>query len=379
MPGKTTFTATTHGLSLGALLAENRMPMNNFAITSTKAYRDVMKASKQRIDRPRLSSEQDAKASDFEALAAQYRTRNEQTFIELFFLQVTHRSRNVLVNDNDQNDAEHLVWKERTFADDGMDMNICQPFQRNSLPKVSTTDDRSKQKLLDSLPRIKNPVPDRCYGLTENSFSQEELSINRLLQKFTGISCGIYHPSVVIEFGLKKPIEELEGQCARGGAALVNAVRSLRSTAGESVMADGADQDSTIYSFAITGHIAYLHVNWAFVEAGNITFHMHLVKEYSLRTGPTIMQMGAALENLLDWTVGERQTWIKGLLGKIAAKDNLVPGPTPVAMESTVDGSSIVVVETDDAGEDDDNDALAAPAPVGGTSNKKRKHDALMR
>ncbi|KAL9123658.1 MAG: hypothetical protein Q9217_006931 [Psora testacea] len=375
MPAKSTSTATTQGLSITVLLAENKMPMENLAIKSTEAYRVVMEASNVRIARERCSPDKVAKAGEFEVLAAKYKTRSEQTFIEIFFLPLTQGSRNVPVKDDNGNDTENPFWRERAWAEDGMDINICQPFLRNSLPKVDTKDDKNYKKLLDSHEQIKNPNPDRCYGLTEQAFTTEELRINHLLHKYTGISHGIYHPSIVIEFGLHKSTIELEGQCARGGAALVNAVRSVRSAAGEDIMAGGADQDSLIYTFAISGEIAYLHVNWAFVEGTSTTFHMHLVKEFSLRRGVTIMEMRSALNNLLDWTVGDRQTWIKGLLRKINARGNRVTIPTPIALESTTDDSSVVVVGNEDEREDELAIGMAASVSVGGTPNKKRKQD----
>ena len=351
------------------------MPMENLAIKSTDAYRVVMEVSNARIARERCSPDKDAKASDFEVLAAKYKTRSEQTFIEMFFLPLTQGSRNVLVKDDSGNETENPFWRERAWADDGMDINICQPFLRNSLPKVDTKGDKNYKKLLDSHERIKNPNPDRCYGLAEQAFTTEELRFNHLLHKYIGISHGIYHPSIVIELGLHKSITELEGQCARGGAALVNAVPSVRSAAGEDIMVGGADQDSLVYSFAISGEIAYLHVNWAFVEGTSTTFHMHLVKEFSLRRGPTIMEMRGVLNNLLDWTVGDRQTWIKGLLRKIDAKGNRVTVPTPITLESTTDDGSIIIVGNEDEEEDQLASGMAASTSGGGTPNKKRKTD----
>ena len=349
--------------------------MENLAIKSTDAYRAVMETSNVRIARGRHSPEKDAKAGSFEVLAAKYKTRSEQTFIDMFFSPLTQGSRNILVKDDSGNEIENPFWKERAWADDGMDINTCQPFLRNSLPKVDTKGDKNYKKLLDSHERIKNPNPDRCYGLAEETFTIEERRINYLLHKYIGISHGIYHPSIVIEFGLHKSITDLEGQCARGGAALVNAVRSVRSAAGEDIMIDGADQDSLIYTFAISGENAYLHVNWAFVEGSSTTFHMHLVKGFCLRRGPTIMEMRSALNNLLDWTVGDRQTWIKGLLQKINAKGNKLVVPTPITLESTTDDSSVMIVGNEDEREDELAGGMAASVTGSGTPNKKRKKD----
>ena len=351
------------------------MPMRDRAIKSTDAYRVVMEVSNARIARERCSPDKNAKSGEFEDLADEYKTRSEQTFIEMFFLPLTQGSRNVPVKDGSGNETENLFWRERAWADDGMDINICQPFLRGSLPKVDTKGDKNYKKLLDSHERIKNPNPDRCYGLHKRAFSTEELRINHLLHKYIGISNGIYHPSIVIEFGLHKSITELEGQCARGGAALVNAVRSIRSAAGEDIMVGGADQDSLIYTFAISSEAAFLHVNWAFVEGTSTTFHMHLVKEFSLRKGSTIMEMRAALNNLLDWTVYDRKTWIKGLLRKIDAKGNSVVVPTPITLESTTDDASIVIVENEAERVDGLASGMAASTSGVGTPKKKRKND----
>ncbi len=375
MSAKSTSTATAQGLSIRVLLAENKMPMENLAIKSTEAYHVVMEASNARITRERCSPDKDTKADEFEVLAAKYKTRSEQTFIEMFFLPLTQGSRNVLVKDDSGSETENPFWRERAWADDGMDINVCQPFLRKSLPKVDTKGDKNYKKLINSHEQIKNPIPDRCYGLAEQAFTTEELRINHLLHKYIGISHGIYHPSIVIEFGLHKSVTELEGECARGGAALVNAVRSVRAAAGEDIMVGGADQDSLIYSFAISGEIAYLHVNWAFVEGTSTTFHMHLVKEFSLRRGPTIMEMRGALNNLLDWTVGDRQTWIRGLLQKIDVMGTRAVVPTPIVLESTTDDGSIVIVGNEDEREDDLAGGVAASVSGGGTPSKKRKND----
>ena len=77
----------------------------------------------------------------------------------------------------------------------------------------------------------------------------------------------------------------------------------------------------------------------------------------------------------MDWTVGDRQTWVKGLLRKIDAKGNRVVVPTPITLESTTDDGSIVIVENEDEREDELASGVAASVSSGGTPNKKRKKD----
>lgn len=375
MSHKSTSTAaTTQGLSIAILLAMNQILMQGVSILSTDDYRTISATARTHLARERHSPEKYAKADEFSALAGKYKARSEQTFIEMFFLPLTRHARNVRIEDGDGNDVEHPLWTERPWAEDGLDINVCQPFLRGSLPKVDTRGDKNWQKLLDTHERIKNPCPDRCYGLAQEAFTMEEFRINCSLHKYTGISKGIFHPSIAIEFGLSKPIKELEGQCARGGAALVNAVRHVGLAGGEKIMAQGADRESLIYTFAMSGDIAYLHVHWAFVQGMDVTFHMHLMQEFSLRNGAGIMEMRGALNNILDWTVGDRQVWIKGLLRKIAAKGAEVSVQNTVTLESTTDDSSIVVVSNED-GWDDELTGQMPTSASGGTPNKKRKQD----
>ena len=357
------------------------MPMEDEPIQSTEAYRSVIQASEERIAPKRHSPKKDAEASEWKSLAAMYKVRSEQTFIEMFFLAVSQKTRNVQVKNNDGTVTDNPLWQERSYMDDGMDINVCQPFQRGSLPKVDPQGNKTYKKLLESHARIKNPIPDRCYGLAEKVFTSEEMHINRLLNIHTGISPLIYHPSIAIEFGLHKDTVELEAQCARGGAALVNALRSVRSAAGENIMTQGADQDSVIYTFAIKGEVAYLHVNWAFVEDDTTTtFHMHLLKEFSLRRASTIVEMRAALDNLKDWMVGERKSWIKQLLQKIIKRGVEAIVKNPVALENTTTKDSGASVagkdeEEEEEEEEEDGDAEGADSvSAGQIANKKRKN-----
>lgn len=389
MPPKSNTVPTTRGLPITSLLKANRMPMEDEPIQSSEAYRSIIQASEERIAPKRHSPEKDAKSCDWKSLAAMYKVRSEQTFIEMFFLAVSQNTRNVQVKNDDGTVTDNPLWQERSYMDDGMDINVCQPFQRGSLPKVDPQGNKIYKKLLESHARIKNPVPDRCYGLAEKVFTSEEMHINRLLNIHTGISPLIYHPAIAIEFGLHKDTIELEAQCARGGAALVNALRSVRSAAGENIMTPGADQDSIIYTFAIKGEVAYLHINWAFIEADTTTttFHMHLLKEFSLRRASTIVEMRAALDNLKDWMVGERKSWIKQLLRKIIERGVDAIVRNPVALENTTTNESGASVADEDGEEvevveDFDGDAEGANSVSAGQSqiaNKKRKHKGRTR
>ena len=81
--------------------------MENLAIKSIDVYRAVMETSNVRITQGRHSPEKDAKAGHFKVIVAKYKTRSEQTFIEMFFLPLTQGSCNVLVKDDSGNETEN--------------------------------------------------------------------------------------------------------------------------------------------------------------------------------------------------------------------------------------------------------------------------------
>ena len=61
--------------------------------------------------------------------------------------------------------------------------------------------------------------------------------------------------------------------------------------------------------------------------------------------------MRGALNNLLDWTVGDRQAWMEGLLRKIEKIGKGFIVPTTITRESTDDESSIELVHNENKSE----------------------------
>lgn len=207
------------------------------------------------------------------------------------------------------------MWEE-----DGLDVNISQPFLRESFPRINTEGKKVLQNFLNRHERIKNPTPDRVYGVAEDAFTEEENTVNNMYNKFAGLSPGLYHVGLIFEFGRDKSMEEVEAQCARGGAAAVHAARETRLAAEENIMQDGADLACVIYSFAVTPSVAHLSIHWAEIFRKRISFHMHYFQAYTLGEIEKILTMRRDLNNLLDWIFGDRKHWIKRMLKKIDAK-----------------------------------------------------------
>ena len=70
------------------------------------------------------------------------------------------------------------MWEE-----DGLDVNISQPFLRESLPRIDTEGKKVLQNFLNRHERIKNPTPDRVYGVADDAFTEEENTVNNMYNK----------------------------------------------------------------------------------------------------------------------------------------------------------------------------------------------------
>lgn len=124
------------------------------------------------------------------------------------------------------------MWEE-----DGLDVNISQAFLRKSLPRIDIEGKKVLQNFLKRHERITNPTSDRVYGVVaEDAFTEEENTVNNMYNKFAGLSPGLYHVGLIFEFGRDKSMEEVEAQCARGGAVAIYAAREIRLAAGENIM-----------------------------------------------------------------------------------------------------------------------------------------------
>ncbi|KAL9102562.1 MAG: hypothetical protein Q9163_002312 [Psora crenata] len=368
-----TESSIAQGISIEDLLRINGMPIEDPKVRGTNEFKIVHNVAKEVLGRERDSPEIGGKKKKYwKDLHEHYVNRNEQTFRDQFFIPFTSPERNV------SKDGE--TYLPRRFADDGLDCNSNQPFVRGSLPKINTHRHKSWQRLLNTHARIKNPVPDFCWGYSTEVLTRDEEIICLLYNRYTGISSGIWNPSVLAEFK-QWDLKSAKAQCARGGAALVNTNRQLALAMGKDIHELGADKESIVYSFAVAHETAQCFVHWVNVtkEGPRIvtTSHMHLVAAYSFPAGSEgIFQLRHDLNNILDWVVDTRKSWFKNLLAAIEVKD-LNEFPMTIELEDEVDN---------DEEDEDKTDGLNEAASVSGSYNlcdgqqsgasgKKRKTD----
>ncbi|KAL8905222.1 MAG: hypothetical protein Q9207_002777, partial [Kuettlingeria erythrocarpa] len=84
-----------------------------------------------------------------------------------------------------------------------------------------------------------------------------------------------------------------------------------------------ADFSTKAYSMVLQPQYAQINVHWVQVGRGeregeeSLTYHMHCVASYALNQEEQLKACRAAVNNILDWGLGERNTAIKALLNQI--------------------------------------------------------------
>ena len=134
----------------------------------------------------------------------------------------------------------------------------------------------------------------------------------------------------------------VEAQCARGAAALANAGYQMRIAAGDIVSQGGADLDTVVYSFAVTQSNVHLSTRWAGFTGQKTIFHMHFYDDYDLRKGESIMRWRHNFNNVLEWLIGDRLTWFKGILNRIIQKGQAAIIPQTIALKSATKNQSSI-------------------------------------
>ncbi len=363
-----TTSSTTGRLPIHHIFATNRMPVED--ADAQERHPEVLQWAEKIQGGDRSSITKTGSDQKIKNRSQEYADANEDTWTKMFFaaLKKETRDRNVVGE-----------WSTVQWDQDGLREVWNQLFQKNSIPKIDTSD-AATEAILNKYPRIKRPKPDITYGLSSKEFSNEMMTINRLYYEQAGICPSLWHPFCIVEANMKGRIEDAIYQCVRGGAALVNAARQLKFLSGDlKLTTSGADLLTPVFSLAAVPTSIALQVHWAEVDSkGQTWFHMHHVYTYALRNRGEGKKLRHDLNNILDWGTLSRKDDIITMLTKIS--DAHIAGtirqlPTPEVTE---------VDEDKDCG-DNDSDADVFADAIEGTDqagedgasrgDKKRKLD----
>ncbi|KAL9018170.1 MAG: hypothetical protein Q9185_004532 [Variospora sp. 1 TL-2023] len=82
-----------------------------------------------------------------------------------------------------------------------------------------------------------------------------------------------------------------------------------------------ADFSTKAYTMVLTPKYGQINVHWVQIGEGEgeeaLTYHMHCVKSYALNEQDNLKACRAAVNNILDWGLGERDKKIKALLNQV--------------------------------------------------------------
>ena len=236
------------------------------------------------------------------------------------------------MKDSRQVEMADGTWEKVSWDQDGLAEKWDQLFRKDAIPKISESNSITR-KVLESNSRIKNPKPDIVFGLQSKTFSANINTVNAAYAQFTEVCPGVWFPFLIVETAKKKPIKDAILQCARGGAAVINAMRKLNHiSGGRDLCKPGADYAFPALSLACNEDNAVLQFHWALVtSAGETIYQMHRVHGYFITNPGVPGMLRHGLNNILDWGTLNRKLEVDMMMNRIEMRmgqGNLIQLPT---------------------------------------------------
>lgn len=319
-------------------LEYNRIFVDNKAVMGQRGYQDIM-AEVRRIvyERERCSPEHEADAETLVGNVLKYASMLEPAFLQYSWPRWWERTR--MVNVAAEGSEPQLV--SRTWLSDNVLSNPNAEFTKGSVPQLLPVGDdkaakEQAQKLFKANPKIKNPKPDDVLAYAKEAFSREESDAIPNFPNEAGISPGVYFPGMIME---GKPnggnIDETTEQCARGGAAVVSAIRRVLQYVDPHLLGRPADTRSMIFSVSFLPLCIQLSIHWAYYDhtSGNTEYHMHRVADFFPRSVESSKAFFRCISNVLDWMAFDRKHQIKQMLTLVARHQQLPPSPSSNASQ----------------------------------------------
>jgi len=269
---------------------------------------------------------------------------NEATFINVMWWILVRDDRTVKKTAEEQEDADDKVMR-RDWDMDHLKYRLDQEFTRGYIPTLDPAENEELSALLSKMEGVTNPKPDLAYGLDEDAFDEIASTANALHKDLTELSDQMYHTFFIAEFKSHKgSVAEAKNQACRGGAVLMNTIAMLREKAGISDKDDAFDHGSFTFSLAFDPYSAFMYVHWREIrgpkEAPKTFYHMDQLGQYALREKQPVEDLRIAINNVLEWGVGARKTFVLDMLAKIAEKARAQAKAASKSSGNTKDSSS---------------------------------------
>jgi len=211
------------------------------------------------------------------------------------------------------------LYSDEEFNDTGLALRGNQEFRRTLLPNafVGAGNEDKIVKALAILQGMKNPKPDRIYGLSPKTYPAPVGSIVRdETQQLLTIAPALHHPFFIIEGKSSKgDMTVAQMQACRGAATIIHTTRILLYQTGQIAENEelGPDRRPFIYSSTMDANMMKFWVHFALVErtAGGqkrTAYHMERIAEISYCGDPENPRILRRIcHNILEWGTRGRE------------------------------------------------------------------------
>ena len=219
------------------------------------------------------------------------------------------------------NQIYNSLWED--FEDSGLEWTLDREFARTYLPNTYQTIGY-EERIATALAKergMKNPKPDRAYGLAINDIPPPK-HLPVLLRDGTrdllDAIPGLQHVFFLIE-GVQSAgdLNKACNQACRAGAVAVFIQRLLLEAIGEDTMQEGPDRQTYVYTATIDSTAMYFWVNYAHVKTAGpsgekvVDFHMEHIYSCLFRSVDAELYLRRVCHNILDWGVRSRRAMLE--------------------------------------------------------------------
>ncbi|KAI4239053.1 MAG: hypothetical protein LQ349_000661 [Xanthoria aureola] len=211
-------------------------------------------------------------------------------------------------------------WED--FEDSGLDYTADQEFRRTFLPNAYAQIGYEDKIALELAKQkgIKNPKPDRAYGLAMNSIPPPKGRPGLLrneTQSLLNAIPNLQHVFFLLEaVSSAGSITKAMNQACRGGTVAIVIQRRLLEVIGQLGKEEGPDQKTYVYTATIDDSTMAFWVNFAFLHVPvegkpYVTYHMERVYTYALHSPDAVLYLRRVCHNILDWGVRTRRPMLE--------------------------------------------------------------------
>ena len=197
---------------------------------------------------------------------------------------------------------EGIDYLAAPWSDDGVLVRVGANLDEHLLPDVYKENELSKQKEKAD-DEMKTPRPDRIFGLDPRRLPiPDRLLLDKKIAATLQVCKFMHFPFFLIEGkGNRGNPHEASNQARRGGATIVNALRSTYACIDKQGRALGPDYDTFMFSATISVETFNIWLHWAEVKADAVLFHMDLAHTMAFTIESTYSDTRKIINNIFCW------------------------------------------------------------------------------